>query len=380
MMSAGWRVGRIAGVEIRIDQSWALIALLVTYSLYLRFSADYRELSTGPAAALAIGAALLFFGSVLTHEMAHALTARRRNIPVRGITLFIFGGATHAKVESRGPADEFLVSVVGPLTSLGLGAVLLLIALATGAFLPEAVAGALAYLGGVNLVLAVFNLLPGFPLDGGRVLRSVVWRITNSLPRATRVASVTGQIVGYLIVAGGLMFLLRGYVGNAIWLAFIGWFLVQAARSSYEELQVRLILENVEAEDVMARDLVAIPADITLREAVDGYFMRYDHGGFPVEDRGQTIGFISLRGVRKVPREEWGSRTVRESMGDLDDQVTVPPHMRMDHVLGKLQDGEINRVLVLDDGEVIGIITPTDVARWLQRWRVLQGQVSGLAR
>ena len=157
--------------------------------------------------------------------------------------------------------------MVGPLTSLALGAVFLLVALAAGTFLPEPVAGALAYLGGVNIVLAVFNLLPGFPLDGGRVLRSAVWRATNSLSRATRVASVTGQIVGFLLVAVGVMFLLQGRVGNAIWLAFIGWFLAQAARSSYEELQVRRILEGVEAEDVMARDLVAIPADITLREA-----------------------------------------------------------------------------------------------------------------
>jgi Zn-dependent protease/predicted transcriptional regulator len=377
MMGGGWRVGRIAGVEIRIDQSWALIALLVTYSLYVRFSTGpvYRDLTTGASVTLAIGAALLFFGSVLTHEMAHALMSRRRKIPVLGITLFIFGGATHAKVESRGPADEFLISVVGPLTSLVLGGVLFLVALAGRAFFPEPITGAVAYLGGVNIILAVFNLLPGFPLDGGRVLRSAVWRATNSLSRATRVASITGQIMGFLLVAVGVMFLLQGDLGSAIWLAFIGWFLAQAARSSYEEQEVRRILGGVEAEDVMARHLVAVPADITLQEAVDRYFMRYDHGGFPVEDQGQTIGFISLRGVRKVPREERDTRLVRESMGDLDDQVTVPPHMRMDRVLAKLQDGEMNRVLVVENGDVIGIITPTDVARWLQRWRVLQGEV-----
>jgi Zn-dependent protease len=374
MMGGGWKVGRIAGVEIRIDQSWALIALLVTYSLYVQFSETYRELKTGAAVGLAIGAALLFFGSVLTHEMAHALMSRRRRIPVRGITLFIFGGATHAKVESRGPADEFLISVVGPLTSLVLGAVFGAIALAGRSLLPDPVAGAFGYLGWVNIVLAIFNLLPGFPLDGGRVLRSAVWKITNSLSKATRIASIAGQTVGFLLVAVAVMLLIQGNLGGAIWLAFIGWFLTQAARSSYEELQVRRILEGVDAEDVMARDLVAIPADITLEEAVDRHFMRYDHGGFPVEDQGQTVGFITLRGVRRVPREEWGTRTVRESMGDLDDQVTVPPDMRMDRVLGKLQDGDTNRVLVVTDGEVIGMITPTDVARWLQRWRVLQGE------
>jgi Zn-dependent protease len=374
MMGGGWRVGRIAGVEIRIDQSWALIALLVTYSLYVQFSDAYRQLSTGAGVALAIGAALLFFGSVLTHEMAHALMARRRRIPVRGITLFIFGGATHAKVESRGPADEFLISVVGPLTSLALGAVFGIIALAGGPLLPDPVVGALGYLGWVNIVLAIFNLLPGFPLDGGRVLRSAVWRITNSLSRATRVASIAGQAVGFLLVGVGVMFLLLGNLGSAIWLAFIGWFLAQAARSSYEELQVRRILEGVDAEDVMARDLVAIPGDITLDEAVERHFMRHDHGGFPVEDDGDTIGFISLRAVRKVPHEEWTHRTVRDSMDDLDDQVTVPRDMRMDQVLAKLQDGETNRVLVLEDSDVVGIITPTDVARWLQRWRALKSE------
>jgi Zn-dependent protease/predicted transcriptional regulator len=372
VLSGGWRVGRIAGVEIRIDQSWALIALLVTYSLYLQFSDMFDDLTGGLAVALAVVAAFLFFGSVLTHEMAHALMARRRHIPVRGITLFIFGGATSAKVESRGPADEFLISVVGPLTSLGLAALFGVLGIGGQTVLPEPVAGALRYLGRINLLLAVFNLLPGFPLDGGRVLRSAVWKATNSLPRATRIASLGGQIVGYLLIAVGLVFLLNGFLGNAIWFAFIGWFLAQAARSSYEELQVRRILQGVDAEDVMARDLVAIPAEVTLADAVDQHFMRYDHGGFPVEDEGRTVGFVTLRGVRRVPREEWGTRTVRESMDDLDDQVTVRPDMPMDQVLAKLQDGESNRVLVLENGEVIGMITPTDVARWLQRWRVLQ--------
>jgi Zn-dependent protease len=374
VLSGGWRVGRIAGVEIRIDQSWALIALLVTYSLFLRFSQVYDDLATGAAAVLAVGAALLFFASVLTHEMAHALMARHRRIPVKGITLFIFGGATHAKVESRGPADEFLISVVGPLTSLGLGALFGAIAVFGRPLLPEPVAGAFGYLGVVNVILAIFNLLPGFPLDGGRVLRSAVWRITNSLPRATRVASIAGQVVGFLLIGLGLVSLLQRDVGGAIWLAFIGWFLAQAARTSYEELQVRSILQGVDAEDVMARNLVAIPADITLDEAVERHFMRYDHGGFPVEDESGTVGFITLRGVRRVPREEWPSRTVRRSMGDLDDQVTVSPNTRMDRVLGKLQDGETNRVLVVEDGDVIGIITPTDVARWLQRWRLFRGE------
>jgi predicted transcriptional regulator len=223
----------------------------------------------------------------------------------------------------------------------------------------------------VNIVLAVFNLLPGFPLDGGRVLRSAVWKATGSLSRATRVASISGQAMGYLLIAGGAFMVFRGALGG-LWLAAIGWFLAQAARASYQELQVRGWLESVEADEIMAGDLMAIPDDLTLQEAVDRFFMRYDHGAFPVEAGGRTVGLITLRGIKRVSREEWDIRRVRDVMGEIGDQTTVGPDTRMDHVLGKLQDGEANRVLVVSDDEVVGIITPSDVARWLQRRRALE--------
>jgi predicted transcriptional regulator len=153
------------------------------------------------------------------------------------------------------------------------------------------------------------------------------------------------------------------------------WFLVQAARSSYQELQLRDMLRGVEAEDVMAGDLLRIPPDLSLQDAVDDYFMRYDHGAFPVDEHGRTVGLLTLRGVRRVPREQWSTRRVRDHMVPLGDQVAVAPHARMDDVLGKLQDGEAGRVLVVQDGEVVGIITPTDLTRWLRRWRALDSRV-----
>jgi CBS domain-containing protein len=217
----------------------------------------------------------------------------------------------------------------------------------------------------------VFNLVPGFPLDGGRLLRSAIWKATGSLSRATRIASVSGQAVGWLLVAGGVAFLLAGDLAGGIWFAFIGWFLVQAARSSYQELQLRNLLRGVEAEDVMAGSLLRIPPDLTLQQAVDGYFMRYDHSAFPVDEHGRTVGLLTLRGVRRVPRERWPSRRVREHMVPLGDQVVVAPDARMDAVLAKLEDGDAGRVLVVQDGEVVGIITPTDLTRWLRRWRTL---------
>jgi Zn-dependent protease/CBS domain-containing protein len=374
MFGTSWRVGRVAGIEVRVDSSWAVIVLLITYSMYLRASVLYPELSGGGAVVLGLLATVLFFGSVLVHELAHALVSQARGIRVQDITLFLFGGATRARVESRGPGDEFLIAVVGPLTSGLLAGLFGIVAgLGRGGLLSRPLAGTFGYLAWVNLVLAAFNLVPGFPLDGGRLLRSAIWKATGSLRRATRVASLAGQTVGWLLVAAGVVSLLAGDLAGGIWFAFIGWFLVQAARSSYQELQLRDLLRGVEAEDVMAANLLRIPPELSLQEAVDDYFMRYDHGAFPVDEQGRTVGLLTLRGVRRVPREQWPTRRVRDHMVPLGDQVVVAPHARMDGVLGKLEDGEAGRVLVVQDGEVVGIITPTDLTRWLRRWRTLDG-------
>jgi Zn-dependent protease/CBS domain-containing protein len=364
-------VGRIAGIEVRIDSSWVVIALLITYSMYARLAILYPRLSGGGAVALGIVSALLFFGSVLVHELAHALVSQARGIRVQDITLFLFGGATRARVESRGPRDEFLIALVGPLTSGLLAGLFALAAGLSGNPASRPLAGTFGYLAWINLVLAIFNLIPGFPLDGGRLLRSAIWRATGSLPRATRIASAAGQAVGWLLVAAGVASLLAGDLAGGIWFAFIGWFLVQAARSSYQELQLRQLLRGVEAEDVMAADLRRIPPELSLQDAVDDYFMRYDHGAFPVEEQGRTIGLLTLRTVRKVPRAEWPARRVRDRMVPLQDQIVVAPDARMDDVLGSLQEGDGGRVLVAQDDEVVGIITPSDLARWLRRWRRL---------
>jgi len=274
-------------------------------------------------------------------------------------------------VESRGPGDEFLIALVGPLTSGILAGLFGAIAGLGGEVLSRPLAGTLGYLAWTNLLLAGFNLIPGFPLDGGRLLRSAIWKATGSLGRATRIASLSGQAVGWLLVAAGVASLLAGSLAGGIWFAFIGWFLVQAARASYQDLQLRDLLRGVEAEDVMARNLLRIPPGLSLQEAVDDYFMRYDHGAFPVDEQGRTVGLLTLRGVRRVPREQWPTRRVREHLVPLGDQVVVAPDARMDDVLGKLQDGEAGRVLVVQDGEVVGIITPTDLTRWLRRWQAL---------
>jgi Zn-dependent protease/predicted transcriptional regulator len=373
MFGTSWRLGRIAGIEVRIDSSWVVIALLITYSMYLRLSSLYPELEVSGAVGLAVLSAVLFFGSVLVHELAHAVVAQARGIRVQDITLFLFGGVTRAKVDARGPGDEFLIALVGPLTSGLLAGLFGIVAGLGREVLSAPLAGTLGYLAWTNLILAGFNLVPGFPLDGGRLLRAAIWKATGSLGRATQIASGAGQAVGWLLVAGGVAWLLAGDLAGGIWFAFIGWFLVQAARSSYQDLQLQQLLAGVEAEDVMAGDLVRIPPELSLQDAVDHYFMRYDHGAFPVEEQGRTIGLLTLRAVRRVPRNEWPTHRVRDHMVPLGHQVVVAPDARMDGVVGKLQDGEAGRVLVVQDGEVVGIITPSDLTRWLRRWRPLEG-------
>jgi Zn-dependent protease/CBS domain-containing protein len=372
MLGATWRLGRIAGVEIRIDSSWVFIALLITYSLYVRFTEAFPDLEVALGITLGVGFGLLFFASVLAHEMAHALVARARRIPVRGITLFMFGGATHARVESRGPWDEFLISVVGPLSSVVLGGAFFLLGTLGRGLLGPPVSGGFRYLAFVNVALAVFNLLPGFPLDGGRVLRSLLWRIFGSLPRATRVAGAVGQAVGYLMIGAGAVFVFIGGLVTGIWFAFIGWFVAQAARASVRQLEVQQLLGSVEVRDLMASDLVTIPPSLTVRQAVDVYFTRSVRSVFPVQEDGETRGLLTLTAVKKLPKRQWDSRRVEEVMEPLGEQFTVEASDRMDGVLDRLQEGRTTRCLVMSDGQVVGILTAGDIARWLRRRQELQ--------
>ncbi len=363
----GWRVGRIAGVDIRIDATWTFILFLVGYSFFLILTQQFPDSSTGLMTGLAGIMAVLFFASLLLHELAHAVVAQGRGIEVRGITLFLFGGATHARLEAHEPRDEFIIAAVGPITSVMIAGVLWVLVEFLGDVLPVEIAYAIGRLGWLNLILGVFNLVPAFPLDGGRLLRALVWARTGDLLRATRIASQAGQVFAHLLIALGVFeVLLGGFVGG-LWLAAIGWFLNQAAQLSYSQLRMRRIFRSVEAADLTTREVVDIPGDTSLQVAVDGYFMRYDYNAFPVRDDGHTIGILTLRAVRRVPSDAWTSRTVSEVMEPLSSECAVPLHERMDHVIDKLETAESQRVLVLDGDDVVGLITPRDLTRWLHR-------------
>lgn len=362
--ATAWRIGRVGGVEIKIDPSWIFIALLVGYSFFIVLSQTFDR-GLGTLIILAVVMTLVFFSSVLLHELAHSWLARARGVDVKGITLFLFGGATQADLETKEPQDELLIAVVGPISSLVLAGVFWGASVLAG---EGPIAFAAGYLGWINLALAVFNLLPGFPLDGGRVLRSLVWRSTGDLIKATRIASRAGRIVGMIVIGIGVFeILFFGALVGGLWLVAIGWFLSQAAAASFTHLQLKEVLADVPASRVMTSNIEAMPAGIDVRHAVDDYFMRNNYNAFPVASDGDTKGIVTMAAVRELPRERWSETSVDEILEPLSEMCTVNVNDTLGDVIPKLMQGEVGRVVVLDNGQVAGLITPRDLVRWLER-------------
>ena len=360
-------LGRWFGVEVDIDASWFIIAFLIAWSFSFQYESVFTDMSRVTSIVLGVGTAVLFFVSVLLHELSHSVMARRLGMPVEGITLFIFGGVTRTKGEAESAQDEFTVAIVGPLTSIAIAGVCWMLVNLTGTLFPEAVLYGIGHLGWLNLGLGVFNLLPGFPLDGGRVLRAIVWRATDNQDRATRVAARAGRAFAIALIGVGLLFVFTGNLGG-LWYAAIGWFLFQAATASGQHAVVRRLFEGLVAGDVMSPRLVTLADSTTLQEAVDDYFLRYDHTAFPVNDsEGETLGILTLRATRQVPRDQWPGRQAWAAMTRLEDAVTVEITTPMEDVLERIAETEDQRVLVVDGARVVGIITPRDIARWVQR-------------
>lgn len=367
MIGSGIRLGRILGIEVSVDTSWFVIAFLLAWSFFSVFEAAFPASETAISVVMGVATAILFFTSVVLHEVSHSVMARRLGMPVEGITLFIFGGVTRTGQESESAGDEFAVAIVGPLTSLGLAAVFWSLVNLTGEVFPEILRYGFGQLGWLNLGLGVFNLAPGFPLDGGRVLRSIVWQITGSLEKATRTAAAGGKVVAGLLIVFGFLEIAGGNLGG-LWYAAIGWFLYQAAAVSGRQMIMRTIFEDLDARDLMSPRLVSIAEDASVQEAVDNYFLRYDHSAFPVTDNsGETLGILTLRAIRQVPRDQWPLRQAWAVMTRLEDACMVEGDMPVEEAIRLLEESEDKRVLVTENGKVAGIITPRDIARWVQR-------------
>jgi Zn-dependent protease len=358
-MGGGWRIGRIAGTEVRIDPSLLVIAGLLIYSRWVDLSNPriFPGTGAGLASALAVAGAFMFFASILLHELAHAAVARARHIQVDGITLWMFGGATHARIDSRGPLDEFLIAVVGPGTSLAIGAVLVGMAhlLSHGP-----VWFVVDQLGRLNVLLAVFNVLPGFPLDGGRILRSIVWSITRNLSTATVVAARVGQVFGAGFLGYGLSQGLSHQDYSQLWLAFIGFMLMQAATATLAQERRLRRLNDTLAGAVMKPPPAAIPGDMPVSQARATY-LDGRTGAFPVIDGGHVVGFVSAATLDGVLTD----RPIREVVTSSTAAITVAPTETVRNVLGHLQEARATIALVMDSGRLVGVIGEDDVAALL---------------
>ena len=364
------RLGSMGGFEISLDYSWFLIFVLIIWTLTARiFPSEAPGLS--PATYLLMGAlgTTLFFASLLGHELAHSYVARWKGIGVEGITLFVFGGMAKTTREADSPGDEFQIAGVGPLASFAFAG-LFYAAEALGRWmeLGPAYLGVTRYMWFVNLALAIFNLLPGFPLDGGRLLRAIVWKITSDVRTATRVAAAGGRLLGYTIIGLGVftMLMQRSVIGG-LWFVFIGWFLGNAASKSYRHLILHDILANLPARHAMTPNPQTVGPGVTIHELVYEYFLKRPHGAFPVTADGTVIGLITLSQVREIPREEWPRRTVAEVMTPRHDGLFVAPDTPLTTVLRRMSENRMRRVLVAREWRLVGIITGGDLGHWLER-------------
>jgi Zn-dependent protease len=366
-MRRRWRLGRIGGVPVYADSSLLFIALLLTFDLWAILSDRFRypQLSQGAALSLSVLGMVLFLLSILAHELAHAAMFRARGIPVRDITLYMFGGATSAVGEAKRPVDEFLVTVVGPATTAVLGLGFLALHALGGSFLSRPLqVGVFGLLAEANLLMAVFNLLPGLPLDGGRILLSGVWKATGDRVRATRVTARTGQGVGVaIVVAGVLLITVAHNLFFGLWAAFIGWFLFRAATATVAEADRDLVRRSATAREVMGPPPPAIPADVPAGVAVQRYLWGHDGEAFPVMEDGHVAGFTTLRAAAGLSPDT----PIREAMARTAPVVEAGPDETMDVVADRLGKSGGQAVMVLQAGRLIGVIERGDVARLLER-------------
>lgn len=377
-MKAQIRLGRIAGIEIGLHYSWFIIAILITFSLKDQFRMVNPDWSPVLMWGIALVTAVLFFVALLLHELAHSLVAKSRGLKVRAITLFALGGVSQIESEASDAKSEFWIAIVGPLTSLAIGALCLgveRLAFPGQATEPAApVAALLMWLGRINVVLAIFNMIPGYPLDGGRVLRSIIWWIGQSQERATKWASYAGQLVAFLFILYGLVasFTTRSFQG--LWIVFIGWFLLDASRSTSLQMEILSGLRGRRVADIMERDCALVEGHISLQDFVDEYVLRSGRRCFIVVQGNSLVGLITPNEVKKVPREEWPQTSIQSVMIPLKQLHVVTPDTAAVQALDLLTKQDVNQMPVVSDGHLVGVFSRGQVMRYLQAHAELGGR------
>lgn len=363
-----FRLFTVKGINIKIDPSWLIIFLLISWSLADGvFPQSYKGLSTFTYWGMGAATALLLFVCILLHELGHSLVGLRFGMKIRGITLFIFGGVAELDEEPKKPKIEFLMALAGPVVSLILAALFFGIEKICSQFtFPIPIIATAHYLWIVNIAIVIFNLVPGFPLDGGRVLRAIIWHYSKSISNATKITSTIGTGFGLILVAFGIIVLFQGGIISGVWYILIGLFLSKASKISYQRLAVETALHKLKVKELMATDTIAISPDLTIHSFVKDYCLKYRHHAFPVIDANKLVGFLSLDIVTQIPQEEWGKYSVSDKMIKDFSIVGIGPDDSADTALRQMTNNQLGRLIVHKDGNVLGILSIRDLSDYLQ--------------
>lgn len=365
-MPGSLRIGTIAGIKIFLHVSWLIIVVLLSWSLATGwFATLYPGWSPATYWLVSVLAALLLFVSVLLHELSHSLVARARGLPVSSITLFIFGGVSNIEQEPERPGVEFQMAFVGPLTSLVLGGLAIVFLLPLrGSTSP--LAALLGYLGVSNILLGLFNLIPGFPLDGGRVLRSILWAITGNLRTATRIATLVGQVIAYLLIFAGLLLLFTGAFLDGLWLGFIGWFLLSGATSASTMSRFEVIFAGVTVGQVMNPRPATVPSNISLQRLVYEDLLPHALRHAFVLQLDRLVGLITLGDIRHIPQEAWPQTIVAQAMLPLEKLHTASPEQPLREAFSLMVAQGINQLPVVQDERLVGVLSREDLLRFVE--------------
>jgi Zn-dependent protease len=348
-------LGKIWGISVGVNASWFIVFILVTLSLVTQFASLHPQWSLAYAYTIGALTSLLFFVSVLLHELGHSAVALRKHIPIHSITLFIFGGIARMRKEPDRPLTELQIAIAGPLVSFALSfafSVLGHLAVSTS----EGLQTLGQWLGQINLNLALFNLLPGFPLDGGRVFRALVWSRTGNFVHATHIAASVGKGMAYLFILSGVWIGLGGALLQGLWISFIGWFLLSAAEMNVQHLAFTQALVGLRARDVMTTDCPRVSERLSLSQLVEGYILLTGRRCFLVTTNGRLLGLITVHQVKRIPRETWPHTSVREAMIPLERLQWVSPDAPLSEVLTLIDEGDVGQAPVVRDGQLLGLI------------------------
>jgi Zn-dependent protease len=369
-MKANIKLGSVWGIELGLHFSWLLIALLITFSLAQEFHATNPVWSPGVVWGSAILTGLLFFAGLFAHELSHAFVAKMRGLPIHRITLFFLGGMAQIEKEASDASTEFWMGIAGPIMSVVVGLVCLAIAYALGwapnttpATPPTAI---FVWLGYINLILAAFNMIPGFPLDGGRVLRAIIWWINKNEVKATQIAARVGQVVATLFIAWGIYRFFTGFGLNGLWLAFIGWFLLQAAGGSYQQIRAEAALRDLRVSDMMSRDCTQVEAGTSVQSFVDDYLLRTGRRCFLVAKDGYLAGLLTQNELRALDRQAWPFTRVDQIMRPIDRVHSVRPDTPVYNALEIMGREDVNQLPVVENGRLEGILSRGHILQVLQ--------------